>query len=130
MGGVGVRFGDGYTYPFEHGGSGGLEWIRWCSAFSGGGNGYFRVDDVAFYYYDSLHVTTPNSTSAWQTGTSHSIYWNSTGAISDVTIELFEDDVFVIEITPNTPNDGEYDWAIPTGLDHSDLYQIKINSKL
>ncbi|MHA1509082.1 MAG: Ser-Thr-rich GPI-anchored membrane family protein, partial [Promethearchaeota archaeon] len=50
----GVRFGDGYAYPFEHGGSGGLEWIRWCSAFSGGGNGFFRVDDVEFYYYEEI----------------------------------------------------------------------------
>ncbi len=122
----GVRFGDGYTYPFEHSGSGGLEWIRWCSAFSGGGNGYFRVDDVEFYYYDSLVVTTPNSSSIWETGTSQSIYWNSTGTISDVMIELFKDDVFVTEITPNTPNDGEYYWTIPSGLDGSGQYQIKI----
>jgi len=50
----GVRFGDGYAYAFEHGGSGGLEWIRWCSAFSGGGNGFFRVDDVEFYYYEEI----------------------------------------------------------------------------
>jgi len=48
----GVRFGDGYAYPFEHSGSGGLELIHWCSAFSGGGNGFFRVDDVEFYYYE------------------------------------------------------------------------------
>ncbi|MFX1279746.1 MAG: Ser-Thr-rich GPI-anchored membrane family protein, partial [Promethearchaeota archaeon] len=122
----GVRFGDGYTYPFEHGGSGGLEWIQWCSAFSGGGNGYFRVDDIAFYYYDELEVTTPDSGSTWQTGTSHFIYWNSTGSISDVTIELFEADVFIMEITPSTTNNGEYYWTIPYGLYDSDLYQIKI----
>ncbi|MFX1279747.1 MAG: hypothetical protein ACFFA3_10045, partial [Promethearchaeota archaeon] len=57
----GVRFGDGYTYPFEHGGSGGLEWIQWCSAFSGGGNGYFRVDDIEFYIYKPK-ITAPDLT--------------------------------------------------------------------
>jgi hypothetical protein len=57
----GVRFGDGYAYPFEHGGSGGLEWIRWCSAFSGGGDGFFRVDDVEFYYYEEISVSPLNN---------------------------------------------------------------------
>jgi len=59
----GVRFGDGYTYPFEHSGSGGLEWIQWCSAFSGGGNGYFRVDDIAFYHEAEsvIQIITPEN---------------------------------------------------------------------
>jgi len=46
----GVKFGDGYSYPFEGGGPSGLTEIRWRSAFSGGGIGYLRLDDIAFYY--------------------------------------------------------------------------------
>ena len=45
-----VRYGGDYTYGFEHGGSSGLTHIEWVSAISGGGNGYFRIDDIAFYY--------------------------------------------------------------------------------
>ncbi|MFX1480084.1 MAG: hypothetical protein ACFFCI_18345 [Promethearchaeota archaeon] len=46
----GVRFGDGYSFSFEHENPSGLEFIQWRSAYSGGGNGYLRLDDIAFYY--------------------------------------------------------------------------------
>ena len=44
-----VKFGAGYTYGFEHGVSGGIQAILFVSAFSGGGDGYFRVDDLEVY---------------------------------------------------------------------------------
>ena len=46
----GVRFGDGYSFSFEHENPSGLEFIQWRSAYSGGGYGYLRLDDIAFYY--------------------------------------------------------------------------------
>ena len=46
----GIRFGDGYSFSFEHENPSGLEFIQWRSAYSGGGNGYLRLDDIAFYY--------------------------------------------------------------------------------
>ncbi|KKN21206.1 hypothetical protein LCGC14_0927780 [marine sediment metagenome] len=39
---------------------------------------------------DSLIITTPGSSSSWETNISHIINWNSTGLISNVKIELFK----------------------------------------
>ncbi len=45
----GERYGDGYSLGFEHENASIVERIFYCSAFSGGGNGFFRVDDIYFY---------------------------------------------------------------------------------
>ncbi len=74
----------------------------------------------------SLTITVPDSSSSWETDTSRNISWTSTGSISNVKIELFDDNVYIMEITPSTPNDGQYSWIIPTDLEPSDQYQIKI----
>ena len=74
----------------------------------------------------TITITNPDASSSWETDTSEYINWTSTGPISNVMIELYNNDVFVMEITPNTVNDGEYFWTIPSGLDGSDHYQIKI----
>jgi hypothetical protein len=75
----------------------------------------------------SLTITIPDSSSSWETDTSEFIYWTSTGLISGVKIELYKDGVYVMEITSDTLNDGVYSWAIPSTLDSSTLYQIKIS---
>jgi len=62
----GVRYGDGYSYPFENGGSyggpSGLTEVRWQSAFSAS-DGYLRLDDIAFYYETDnvINIFTPES---------------------------------------------------------------------
>jgi len=76
---------------------------------------------------DSLSITAPNNTSIWETGTSQSITWTSTGTISDVKIELYENDAFVMEIVASTPNDGDYSWTIFSGLVNASQYQILIS---
>ena len=89
----------------------------------------FMETNVEFTYYEppSLTVTNPDSISLWETGTSHSITWTSTGAISDVKIELYRGGVFEMEIVASTTNDGSYSWTIPSGLADSTLYQIRIS---
>ena len=82
---------------------------------------YFEI-----YISDSITVTSPDSSSSWETGTTHLLTWTSTGSISDVKIELFKDDVFELEIISSTPNDGDFSWTIPSGLDSSTQYQVKI----
>ena len=77
---------------------------------------------------DTLSITSPDSSSRWETETSHYIYWNSFGKTSNVKLELYNNDIFELEITPNTANDGEYYWTIPSGLTDSDQYQIKITN--
>jgi hypothetical protein len=76
--------------------------------------------------YNSLTITSPDSSSSWETGTSQYIYWSSIGMISNVKIELYEDDAIITEINSSTLNDGEYFWTPPTGLEDSTQYQVKI----
>jgi len=85
---------------------------------------YFEITEKR-----SINVTKPSTSNSWATDTSEYINWTSTGSISNVMVELYNNDAFVMEITPNTPNDGEYFWAIPSGLDESDQYQIKISDE-
>lgn len=81
---------------------------------------------IKFTLPDSLTVKTPQSSSLWEKGSSYNIYWNSTGTISDVKIELYEGGVFEREIISSTSNDGVFYWTVPSDLDYSTQYQIKI----
>ncbi|MFW9878940.1 MAG: S8 family serine peptidase, partial [Candidatus Thorarchaeota archaeon] len=74
----------------------------------------------------SITVIFPDSSIIWETGTSHYIHWTSTGIIANVKIELYNNNIFIIEIIPNTLNDGVYNWTIPTEIIASDKYQIKV----
>ena len=85
---------------------------------------YFEIYTLII---DSLTITTPDSASTWETGTSEDIIWTSTGIISNVKIEFYKEDVFVMEIVASTLNNGSYTWAIPSGLEDSTQYQIKIS---
>jgi hypothetical protein len=94
-------------------------------------SGTWGISDSYFELIEkrSINITRPSTSNSWEKDTSHYINWSSTGSISNVMIELYNNDAFVMEITPNTPNDGEYFWAIPSGLNESDQYQIKISDE-
>ena len=81
---------------------------------------YFEI------FNPTLTVTSPVSSSAWIRGTENTISWTSTGILANVKIELFLNDTFVLEINASTPNDGDYSWTLPSDLDLSTLYQIKL----
>ena len=74
----------------------------------------------------SLTVTTPDSSSSWETGTSRYINWTSTGSILNIKIELYKNGEFEMEITSSTTNNGEYYWNLPSELADSNQYQVKI----
>jgi len=76
---------------------------------------------------ETLTVINPDNLTAWETGTSHAITWTSTGSIINVKIELYKYSLFVIEVVLSTPNDGSYDWTIPTDLSDNTNYQIRIS---
>ena len=82
-----------------------------------------------FDYWNGVFISVdePINSRSWEVNTAQYIKWTSTGSISNVIIELYNINAFVMEITPSTPNDGEYNWAILSGLDGSELYQIKIS---
>ena len=89
------------------------------------GNSKF-LENVILFDPDALMITTPSSASSWDINTSQTIYWTSTGTVSDVKIELYKDNVFAMEIISSTTNDGEFSWNILPTLEESDQYQIKI----
>jgi len=76
---------------------------------------------------DSLSITTPDSSSSWKIDTIHSITWTSTGSIANVMIDLYWKGTFNTTISASIPNNGSYSWTIPSGLDDSTLYYIKIS---
>ncbi|MFX1479956.1 MAG: Ser-Thr-rich GPI-anchored membrane family protein, partial [Promethearchaeota archaeon] len=83
---------------------------------------YFEILTIP----DTITITTPSSSTSWETNSSHYIYWTSTGTISNVKIELYNNNVYVSDIILNTANDGEYYWTLPNVAD-STLYQVKIS---
>jgi C1A family cysteine protease len=85
--------------------------------------GYVRNNFIT----PSLTISNPNNKSSWKIGTSQDIIWNSTGIIPDVKIELYNDNLFSIEIVSSTSNDGSYNWTIPSDLNTSTQYQFKIS---
>ncbi|MFW9867555.1 MAG: S8 family serine peptidase [Candidatus Thorarchaeota archaeon] len=88
------------------------------------------IDDISDYFEifipRTLTIISPGSTSSWESGTTHSINWTSTGSITNVKIELYRNGLFELEIVANTTNDGGFSWTIPYGLIDSTHYQIKI----
>ncbi|MFX1477719.1 MAG: Ser-Thr-rich GPI-anchored membrane family protein [Promethearchaeota archaeon] len=87
---------------------------------------YFEIYEIPIIP-DSITIIQPTTASSWETNSVHIISWSSTGSITDVKIELFKNDIFELEIISSTPNDGSYSWTIPTGLENSTLYQVKIS---
>jgi C1A family cysteine protease len=80
--------------------------------------------DISLAY--EITVIFPDSSSSWEPGTTVFIIWTSTVSISNVKIQLYRDDSLIMEITSDTPSDGNYSWSIPSMLVNSKQYQVKI----
>ncbi len=85
-----------------------------------------NFDNVAVVPIDSITITYPAGGEIWETGTNHTITWNSTGSIPNVKIELYLSGILDSVLTSGTLNDGDISWTIPSGLANSTQYQIKI----
>lgn len=94
--------------------------------FGGGNNQVFLYNHLSKFNLTST-ITTPDNTSSWESETTHSINWSSTGSITNMLIELYLNGAFNTTISPSTLNDGSYSWTLPAGLVNSTLYQIKIS---
>ncbi|MEJ2279850.1 MAG: BspA family leucine-rich repeat surface protein [Candidatus Lokiarchaeota archaeon] len=71
-------------------------------------------------------IRNPSDTSVWTLGTYQHINWDSNGDVRNVKLELYLGDAFVMEIMPFTPNNGQFIWFIPSSLNNSNQYRIKI----
>lgn len=76
----------------------------------------------------SILVTSPSASDSWKKGTIQEVNWTSTGSIANVDIELFKDGIFEMEIASDVINTGSLipSWSIPSNLEDSTQYQIKI----
>lgn len=81
---------------------------------------------VQLYSEFIMNITEPNGGEYLAKGESKIITWNS-DLNENVKIDLYKDGMYLYEIIGSTPNDGEYSWAIPTDLQSSDDYSIKIS---
>lgn len=72
-------------------------------------------------------ITSPSSSSDWETGNSYDIQWGDISATS-VKLELYNNSSFEETITSSTSNDGNYNWSVPSSLSSGSNYQIKITN--
>ncbi|MBN2155484.1 MAG: BspA family leucine-rich repeat surface protein [Candidatus Lokiarchaeota archaeon] len=75
---------------------------------------------------ETLTISTPLATSSWETSSTQTITWDSTGVVASVNLELHRNEIYVLSIVQGTVNDGNFAWELPSELEDSILYQIKI----
>lgn len=75
----------------------------------------------------SIAISEPDSSAYWMSNSTHLLNWTSDDSITDVVIELVQDDVVVETIEEDIPNIGEYNWTIPI-VSRATNYQIKISN--
>lgn len=64
---------------------------------------------------------------AWETGKEYHIYWNSTGYITSVDLQLLKEGGVVHDIVFGTENDGIFNWTVDATINPSTGYQLKIS---
>jgi hypothetical protein len=79
---------------------------------------------------NTITISNPISLSSWNTDSTQQITWTSTGSTSLVDIGLYKNDIFQGIIVSGTENNGSYSWNIPSELEDSNFYQIKINNTI
>jgi hypothetical protein len=79
----------------------------------------------------NISISSPVWDTSWEAGTTQAITWDSYGAGDEVSIELLKWGTLITTLTPSTPNDGVFEWAIPARIsleDPGDFYQIRVSS--
>jgi lamin tail-like protein/flagellar hook capping protein FlgD len=99
------------------------EWLEYPSnTFTYLGYHVFQNEDP------TLIVTSPNGGEEWEQGSTRLITWQSMNFEDNVKIELeqvYDRSREVLEAT--TENDGEWEWNIPSDLEISEFYVIRIS---
>ena len=77
----------------------------------------------------TITVTSPNGGEQWDQGTSHSITWNSVGAVgTSVTITLLKGGVTVSTLAASASNTGSFAWNIPSNQLPGGDYAVHVSS--
>jgi len=94
---------------------------------SGSGIGFRLCKDVPVA--KSITVTEPTTSTIWTIGQSADITWTSTGAISDVKIDLYKGETFNQTIISSTTNDASYTWSgVDISLANGTDYKVRVSS--
>ncbi len=98
-------------------------------------NGDSTVYDYSDYFTiipipNRITVTSPATASQWNTGTTNSIRWTYTlNPGPYVKIELYDSSIYLQTIDSSVATSSQvYSWTVPSDLDSSELYQIKVSS--
>jgi hypothetical protein len=85
-------------------------------------NGLFSVTG-------SLSLSSPVGGGSWTAGRTYAISWSSAGVgLGDVEIDLYKGGTLLSVIASSVPNNGTYDWAVPSTADIASDYSIRIVS--
>ena len=76
---------------------------------------------------DYVTVYSPNSGESWQAPSQHIIEWGD-DIYENVKIELYKNGFIYFLITNSYPSDGSYPWTVPSNIETSNYYKIKIVS--
>lgn len=108
-------------------------YVRWSMLGSGSqytGSG-LAIDDVQitgdFIPVDDIYLVTPDGGETLTRQIANEVKWTS-GMGGNVKIELFKADVLYTTIISTTPNDGLYEFVLPSGVAAANDYKIKITS--
>jgi CSLREA domain-containing protein len=94
------------------------------SSCSDSSDAYFSITPAP-----SITVTSPPGGAVWERGMGHTIAWTSTGDVgASVQINLAKNGFLADTIASNTPNNGAYEWFIPSGQIVGDDYRICVSS--
>lgn len=76
----------------------------------------------------NIIITSPQHGSTWKPGETIPIKWFANEAIPKVNIELYRKTNLQFAITEDLVNNGYYEWKIPSNINYSVHYIIKISS--
>jgi len=88
------------------------------------------VFGLGYAYFDSswVRMSTPSRGDTLQPGSTVHIEWSSNDVGSSVSIDLWCDETLVSAVASHTPNDGSFDWVVPTDLIPSYSYEMSITA--
>jgi len=76
----------------------------------------------------SISITSPEGGEVWYKGKTYTILWDSSYIGSYVDIDLYENGKFMTSLSLSEENDGFYEWTVPSSLNSSSGYAVKITS--
>jgi len=77
-------------------------------------------------YLNAFTITSPTYSSFWKPGAIMEITWITSGSIDKVDIQLYRKTTLLRDLKINLMNNDVFKWNIPSDIDHSVHYHIKI----